>query len=449
MKRWLVTILAFTLVFSLAACGGGSNGNSGNTQTGNSETPATDSGNTSGNAQTDDKKPVTIRVAWWGGQPRNDYTLEVIKMYEEQNPHVTIEPEYANWDDYWKKLAPQAAANEMPDVLQMDLSYLTQYGGKNQLADLTPFLNNGIDVSNVPESVVNNGQVNGKLYGFTAGVNALQVNYDPEMLKKIGVEKLDENWTWDDYKELAIKAGEQGIYFDTGLKPEVFFGYYLRQHGQKLYSADGTQLGYDDDQLFVNFFGMTKEIALKSGTPSPDFLAQVKGIEDNPVVKEQAITQWHWSNQYIGLQQVANRPLEMHPLPGPNLKDGLFLKPSMFLSIAESSKNKEEAAKFIDFFINNIEANKLIKGERGVPVSSKVKEALTPLLTPEEQKVFDFISWAEQNSSQMDPPDPVGAAEVMAIFKNYDELLKFDKITPEEAAKKFRQEANAVLAKNK
>jgi multiple sugar transport system substrate-binding protein len=121
----------------------------------------------------------------------------------------------------------------------------------------------------------------------------------------------------------------------------------------------------------------------------------------------------------------------------------------MYLSISQNSKNKDEAAKFIDFFINDIEANKLILGDRGVPGSSKVKEALKPMLSPELQKVFDFVAWAEKNSSAMDPIDPVGAGEVGAIFKTYDEMMKFGKITPEEAAKKFRAEANAVLAKNK
>src|SRR5690606_11664721 len=93
-------------------------------------------------------------------------------------------------------------------------------------------------------------------------------------------------------------------------------------------------------------------------------------------VKEEALGIWQWSNQFVALQQIADRPFALAPLPGPNREQGLYLKPSMFFSISENSKVKEEAAKFIDFFVNDIEANKLILGERGVPVSGKVKEAL-------------------------------------------------------------------------
>ncbi|MFC6600613.1 hypothetical protein ACFQDF_00220 [Ectobacillus funiculus] len=28
------------------------------------------------------EEAITLRVAWWGGQPRHDYTMKVIEMYE-------------------------------------------------------------------------------------------------------------------------------------------------------------------------------------------------------------------------------------------------------------------------------------------------------------------------------------------------------------------------------
>ena len=44
----------------------------------------------------------------------------------------------------------------------------------------------------------------------------------------------------------------------------------------------------------------------------------------------------------------------------PNAKDsGLWLKPGMFFSVSETSKVKEECAKFINWFVNSNEANSL------------------------------------------------------------------------------------------
>lgn len=262
------------------------------------------------------------------------------------------------------------------------------------------------------------------------------------------IHSLDENWTWDDYQNLAQKAKAAGIYIDTGMKADVFFNYFLRTKGKSLYKKDGTGLGYDDDKLFEEFFNMTSNLVKEKAVPTPDYLAQLKGIEDDPVVTKDAIGIWQWSNQFVGLQQVANRPLEIHNMPGPNSKEGLYLKPSMLWSIASNSKHKKEAAKFINFMVNDIEANKLNLGDRGVPGSAKVKEALKPLLSPAQQQVFEYVEWAEQNSSAFDGPDPTGAGEVIELLDNLAEQMAFGQLKVEDAAKQFRQQAESILSQN-
>src|SRR5690625_7470429 len=83
------------------------------------------------------------------------------------------------------------------------------------------------------------------------------------------------------------------------------------------------------------------------------YLEQLKGTEESPVVKEEGVWIFHWYSFLDGLQQNVGRPMEMHPMPGPNISEGLFLKPSMYFSITENSKHKKAAAKFIDFFVND------------------------------------------------------------------------------------------------
>ncbi|XEC96098.1 ABC transporter substrate-binding protein [Paenibacillus tarimensis] len=444
--KWLAMLAALMLVFTLTACAYG------NFESSNGQGSGGEASNQTGNAKEtveENKKKVNLRLAWWGNQTRHDYTLKIIEMYEKQNPHVNIEFEYSSWDDYWKKLAPQAAAGELPDIMQMSLSFLAQYGGKGLLTDLTPHLGNELDVSSISQSVVDGGKLEDKLYGMSLGVTALAFQYDPALLKKAGVDKIDPNWTWEDYVEFAHKAKAAGLYMDTGMRPEVFFAYYLRTHGKSLFSADGTSLGYDDDQLFIDYFGRLSKLVYEGALLPPDAKAQIKGLEDDPAVKGNAIGIWQWSNQFIGFQQVANRELALMNMPGPNMKEGMFINPGMYFSVAKDSPHQEEAIRFINFFVNDVEANKLILGDRGVPGSSVVKDALKPMLTPEQAQVFDYVAWAEQNSSQQDPPEPVGAAEVFAILTSAVEQLDFEKTTAEEAAKQFREQANAVLAKNK
>jgi multiple sugar transport system substrate-binding protein len=135
------------------------------------------------------------------------------------------------------------------------------------------------------------------------------------------------------------------------------------------------------------------------------------------------------------------------PNGDPGSQEGLYLNPSMFFSIASTSKAKYQAAKFIDFFTNDVEANKVLAAERGVPISSKVREALLPTLDDSSKQMFNYIADVEKHSSKIDPPDPAGAAEVSTALKNIEDEILFNKITPEAAAAKFRKQANDILSK--
>ncbi|QAY68382.1 extracellular solute-binding protein [Paenibacillus protaetiae] len=437
--------MAATALVFVAACGGNNGNNAGSTASSSSNAGASASAST----DSDSGKPVTIRLAWWGGDTRHEYTKKVVDMYEAQHKNVTIEVEYANYDDYWKKIAPQAAAGELPDIIQIDTSYYSQYAGKKQLADLTPFFGKEIDVSNISDNALKAGEYGSGNYGMNLGVNSLGFQYVPETLNKAGIDSIPDNWTWDDYVNMAAKAKQAGIYIDDGFRPEIFFAYYLRTKGATLYNADGNGLGYDDDSLFVDYFGRIADVTKSGAAPSADVKAQIKGVEDGFTVKGQQIGVWQWSNQYDALQKAVNKPMEIAPMVGPDMEKGLYLKPSMFFSIAESSKVKSEAAKFINFWVNDVEANKLILGERGVPVSSTVQEAIKPLLSPAQQQVFDYVSWSEQHSSPMDPVDPVGSAEIIDKLKTLSEQLEYNQISVEDAAKSFRADATSILSKNK
>lgn len=439
-KRFALLAVPLLLSSILAGCGGGNNNNS---------AAATDSATNAPSetkpAATTSAEPVTLRIAWWGGDTRHSYTQQVIDMYEAKYPNVTIEPEYASFDDYWKKLAPQAAANRLPDIVQMDISYINQYGSNGQLEDLKPYLNSQIQVGDVNENVLSTGVINEKQYGIPLGVNVLGFQYDPELLKKAGVDSIPENWTWDQYKEIAAKAKSAGLYIDGSMAADVFFNYYLRTKGLALYNNDGSALGYEDDALFTDFFGMLSGLIKDGAVPTQDKLSQNKGvIEESDIVKGTGIGVWQWSNQYVALQIAVNRPMALAQMPGPDMEKGLYMQPSMYWSVTSNSKVKEEAAKFVDFWINDPEANNLIKGERGVPISSKIKESVSSQLTDSGKQVFKFVADMEPTTSPMSPP--VGSPEVVALLTDLAEQMNFGKIDPAAAGAQFRKEANAILS---
>ena len=438
----MLLFLGVFIVVWLAACGG--NNNEPNNE-GNDENNDDVEANNEDGPNNNDEEDITLRIAWWGDQLRTEQTNEVIKLFEDQNPHITLEAEYADWSDYWRKLAPQAAANELPDIIQMDLRYITQYADKNQLADLTPYLGEQIDTNNIDDNVISGGEVDDGIYGFALGINALGFHYNAELLDELGVGPIPDDWTWDDYIDLADQVADEGLVFDDSMESDVYFDYYLRTHGDRLYAEDGSGLGYDDDQLFVDFFDMLYDRVKAGSAPTPDALTQLSGMEDSSVVKEEGIGRWKWSNQFVGLSEVADFPLEIHPMPGPNVEDGLFLKSSMFFSVAENSEHKEAAAKFIRFFLNDPEANKIILAERGVPVSSEIKDTIKDEVSDAQIQVIEYIEWVEENSAPAGAAEPSETSEIIELLEDVRDEIMYDQIGVEDAAEKFRSDAEDIF----
>ena len=109
------------------------------------------------------------------------------------------------------------------------------------------------------------------------------------------------------------------------------------------------------------------------------------------------------------------------------------------------TEHPEEGALLIDFFTNNVEANQVMMGERGVPISSAIREALKPDLDTTSQAIFDLLDYSKEHSSPIDNPDPEGAGEVVTLLQELEEKVLYEEITPAEAAAQFRTEATAIL----
>ena len=60
----------------------------------------------------------TIRLGWWGNEPRHELYAELSDMYEELTG-VTLEREFNAWSPYWELLSTQVAAGNLPDILHM------------------------------------------------------------------------------------------------------------------------------------------------------------------------------------------------------------------------------------------------------------------------------------------------------------------------------------------
>lgn len=392
-----------------------------------------------------------------GSQDRHDRTLEVIDLYMEENPKVEISAEFTGWDGYWEKMATQAAGENLPDIVQMDYKYLAEYVGKDLLADLSGHVESGaLDLSDVEDTYVGGGYIDDQLFAVNIGANAHAIAVDNAMFEKAGVEPFEPGYTYEDLKQAAAKLSENlggdGVYGVHPMAGVMGFKHYLRQNGQWLYSDDGTKLGYEDDQILEDYLQVTVDMLESGGAAPPEvFMDADANVEQFPIVTEEtAITMDIHSNQLIALESSAGRPLDL--MLQPTLEGGElghYIKPGQFLSVSSDSQQQEEAAKFISFFTNSIEANEILNAERGVPIATAVREHLKENASDAGKKMFEYVELAQEYSREIDPPDPQGATEIESLFENeVQDPIHYGEITPEEAAANFREKASEILAKN-
>lgn len=452
MQKWkfsVFVLLAIAICFIFVGCNSNDAEESTSSTNGENNSDAND-------AAKDDDAEVELRVLWWGSQDRHDRTLEVIEMYMEENPHVKISPEFTGWDGYWEKMATQAAGGNMPDIVQMDYAYLNEYVGRDLLVDLNPFVDEGIlDLSDVDDIYLEGGMVDSELYALNLGANVHGVVYDKELFEQAGVPELEIGYTYEDLKKVAVELSEN---LDNAYGVQPFAGvnnlrHYLRQNGASLFNEEGTDLGYEDDQLLIDFLQITVDM-LESGAASPAdvFMDAGSNIEQQPIVNGQtAMFLDIYSNQIMALESAAGRSLELTLSPTlEGGEHGHFLKPSQFFSITKHSKQQEEAAKFISYFTNHMEANEVLNAERGVPISEKVREHLRELQDPIGVKMFDFVELAQDYSKPIDPPEPEGSTEILSMYESeVEHAIYYQQISPEEAATNFRKKATEILSKNK
>ena len=120
-----------------------------------------------------------VALAWWGNPTRNKNTDAEIAAFMEANPDLKITAQPGEFNSYWDKLATQTAGGTAPDIIQMDMAYIAEYGIRGALLDL-----GRVDTSKFVEGTVDSGKIDGKLVGVNAGINSASSSPTPRSSRR-------------------------------------------------------------------------------------------------------------------------------------------------------------------------------------------------------------------------------------------------------------------------
>ncbi len=390
-------------------------------------------------------KPVTLRVSWWGGDSRHTPTLKAFDMYHEKNPNVTVSGEYQGWDGYYQKIVTQLAGGTAPDLIQIDQPWLFELCSQGEVfADLS-----NQDLSQFDAKFLESMcSYDGKVMGYPTGTNANTFLVDVGLLERSGIDP-NTKWTWENIVTEGKKVHETNpdCYFESGTPDHLRFWFemYMAQLAGCVVKPDKS-LAFTRDQAIQAFTyfkswwdnGVTAPLSKTS-------LFYQKFDDDPDWVNGKIATAWAWVSSLgknVGSRK--NMATRTFPVMEGAVDTGVLVRPSQIFVVNNSSKNKEEAIKLLNYLFYDKEAISTLGTARGIPSTEIGRKILA-----DEGKI-DKLSeigtnegiaqgGGAQSTWQMN-------RQVIEVMQDVIDRLGYGKLTPEEAADTLIANLNSTLA---
>ena len=426
----------------LSACGSSAEGNNKTSKSDNAEDPS--------------KETVTIKYVTWESSEKNN---PLIAQFEEENPNIkvdiTVVPDSNNTAESLDIIA--MGGGEM-DVWPFQSGGQFTRMQQGLLLDISDYIErDGIDMEDWFGSYMEWGQYNGTYYGLPSTASVGMVFYNKDMFDAAGLDYPSEDWTIDEYSELAEKLTKS----DGG---NTVYGTFQNTFPEDwgIYGAQTTSL-YGEDGL--SSFSMDNKDFIKS-------LELRKKLDDEgcEISYAQNVANFSYSSaEFLGgkcamtpgyswvlrdMKDKENFPFDFNVgiCYFPRISEDAPKKPSQvsvnMLGIPSSAAHPDEAWEFIKFMTQNGTAQTVSDGNiptyQGVDMEGLVDKLIegTPL-TKEQGEMF----FADDMHMFTAVPTGIAAGEYSTIINEETGLYFSGEQTIEDTVGNIKIRADEAIQK--
>jgi multiple sugar transport system substrate-binding protein len=399
------------------------------------------------------QETIQIRAAGFvESQEQLEHTIAALEAYSEKFPNVQISPEFTDYDSYVDKLATEAAGGNAPDLMSTNADIEGEYSRRGVLRPLEEFVPSVIDLSDYSEGTVFSNTIDGQLFGIPNDCIAPSLIYNTAVFEEIGMEVPDQMWTWEQYaqtaNDIAAAKGEGFYGTEDGGNSYIACDMFLRGRGKEFYTAD-RNLGFDQADLAA-WLGFWQDLRESGGTPPGDIQALASGddLSRTGLITGNAAILPQLTDTYFGLQALTENPLGIHLLPngfeGSELTQHHYTYAGNSSSVSAKTEHADTVIDIIRFMHTDPEGIKIFyRGSGLVPASNTGRSTLRDEGSPDEQRILDYIDLILEDAST--PRNPA-IAGVSAILGRMNEEVAFNRLSVDEAAQQFFDEAAAKIS---
>ncbi|MEW2544711.1 extracellular solute-binding protein [Streptomyces sp. NPDC047002] len=398
---------------------------------------------------------VTLTFAWWGNDDRAARTQQAVRLFEKEHPGITVRTSNADFASYLQKLATQAAGGGMPDVAQLDYRQISQYAGGGALLPLDDAIGGGtLRTAEMDEVFLRTGTFGGRQYAMPMGRGITGFAYDTAVYRKAGLRTPPPpSWTWDDWAEagrriagLRLRSPDGRTVSganDCGPNEDVFEDW-LRSRGGRLYASQ-TRLGFTEDEL-TEFWTFFDRLRRQGAVAAARDTTQAASTETSPIGRGLAAADYTWDAPFPGYTALLGDQVHFAPVPTLGGRAGQYFKPSMLVGIGAHTAHPKEAARLVDFLLNDRRAGDILGFTRSTPPNRTVAARVATTLKGAEREIYDYAeAMAKYGLAAPPSAPPRGDVAVQSAFTRTYQRVMFQLATPRQAARELIDEANREL----
>jgi multiple sugar transport system substrate-binding protein len=396
-------------------------------------------------------EPVTIRYLRWTDPAELAATREILDLFQQRHPNVTVTLEFNSWDQYWPKLQTLLAAGDPPDVFMMSGLYFHDFQSRGVLADLTTHVNTSdLDLDDFYALPRRAFTVDGRLYALPRDFNIIALFYNRKLFQDAGLAEPDSSWTWEDLRRAARKLtrdtdgdGKNDVWgFQVMNELETSWGNFVYQNEGAVVNATGRRCLLADPGAVEAIRFLHDLIYQDHVSPNPVEVEAMPG-QAFRAGRVAMVTNGSWMLR--SLDEVATLDYGVAPLA--RGKRRAAIANGVANAIAAQSKHPDVAWELVRFLSGPEAQEALARSGTSIPVLRRVAESPAYLEqglgSIESKRVF-----LSEMAYAVPIPFTPGFARWYEDVKNALDRVWLDKEAPSQALTDAAAKVNAVLAGN-
>lgn len=381
----------------------------------------------------------------------DDYEREmyanVFSSYQKYAPNVEIEQMYVP-SDYYTKLQTLATADSLPDLFWVAESSARMYYDAGLLSNLDAYLEQYPQLTeDIIDGVLDFGNFDGSQYAFPKDWTSYVMYINKDMFKEAGVEAPTNDWTVEEYKDLAAqltKMSEDGSRVDVyGTAINNYRADWINWMGN--YDAewfkDGkSNLSCDEAKQGL---GVMYDLVQAGSAPSPGTVSATGDSEDRLFIIGKVAM--YPSGRWVipSFRSECDFEWDAVEMPKGTTRTCPFI--CGMVAIAETSENKDIAANVLSYQMSDEGLALVMESALSLPVYNDLMANENYVNTPPSAEAFINTAAYLGNPSQIE-------ACKTGKFSEYNSMINaglseaFEGLVPlDEALAKIDEQANTTL----